>query len=86
MEIEQHVAHVLLLVEGHLEGNLEGLYCEFLRYFSRRLQDLRVVDEPWRTHQHERQLLANALRLVLLHFEESWTYWGATIIYSPFGF
>lgn len=70
MQIENYISHVFLFVEGQLKRHKEGFYNEPLAYSTRWLEYLRIVDEPWRSDEHIRELLHDSVGRVVLHFEE----------------
>lgn len=69
MQIKQDITHLLLLVEGEFEADVDSLGSEPLTVAFVGLKDVWVIDEPGRPDEHECQLFANAVMGVVFEFE-----------------
>lgn len=70
MQVQDHVAHLLLSIQNQLERNEEGLHLKPSTQLTSRTQHLRIVDEARWTNQHIGQFLHDSLGGVVAQLEE----------------
>ena len=69
MQVQDDIPRKLLLVDGQLEANIDGLSTKPLPVPDIGLDDFWIVDESGGANEHEGQLLANPTGGVFHHIE-----------------